>query len=47
MHTDYVCVTCSAAVSDMERQALGFMLTMVAITVFSFTAFAGGFGLLN
>lgn len=43
---EYVCVTCSAAVSDMERQAFGFMLAMAAITVTTFTIFAGGIGLL-
>lgn len=41
----YVCATCSAAVSDMERQAFGFMLMMATITVLSFTWFAGGLGL--
>ncbi|GAD96505.1 predicted protein [Paecilomyces variotii No. 5] len=40
----YECVTCSGALSDMERQALGFLFTMATITVFSFTWFAGGFG---
>lgn len=39
---DYVCATCNAAFSDMERQALGFMFTMVVITIISFTWFAGG-----
>jgi hypothetical protein len=29
----------------MERQALGFMFGMGAITILSFTWFAGGFGL--
>ncbi|EED18687.1 conserved hypothetical protein [Talaromyces stipitatus ATCC 10500] len=41
----YVCVTCNSAVSIMDRQALGFILGMAAITIFSFTSFAGGFGL--
>ncbi|KAF3407785.1 hypothetical protein DPV78_000441 [Talaromyces pinophilus] len=41
----YVCATCNSAVSTMDRQALGFILGMVAITIFSFTSFTGGFGL--
>ncbi|KAL1982782.1 hypothetical protein VTN96DRAFT_898 [Rasamsonia emersonii] len=43
----YQCVTCNAALSDTERQALGFMLTMATITVLSFTWFANGFGLFS
>ncbi|EEA24896.1 hypothetical protein TMatcc_007996 [Talaromyces marneffei ATCC 18224] len=43
--SSYVCVTCNSAVSTMDRQALTFILGMVAITIFSFTSFAGGFGL--
>jgi hypothetical protein len=41
----YVCVTCNSAVSTMDKQALSFIFGMVAITVLSFTSFAGGFGL--
>lgn len=41
----WVCATCSGALSDMERQTLKFVFGMAAITVFSFTWFAGGFGL--
>ncbi|KAL1967073.1 hypothetical protein VTN77DRAFT_3597 [Rasamsonia byssochlamydoides] len=44
---EYVCATCNAAMSDTERQALGFVLTMVTITVLSFTWFAGGFGVFS
>ncbi|KAI9820252.1 MAG: hypothetical protein M1827_005874 [Pycnora praestabilis] len=40
----FQCATCSAALSDMERQALGFMLGMSVITVLSFTWFVGGLG---
>ncbi|KAL1864804.1 hypothetical protein Plec18167_009635 [Paecilomyces lecythidis] len=40
----YECVTCNGAMSELERQALGFIFTMATITVFSFTWFAGGFG---
>lgn len=43
---DWVCATCSGALSDMERQTLKFVLGMGAITVLSFTWFAGGFGVL-
>jgi len=42
---EFKCATCSGALSDMERQALGFMFGMGAITILSFTWFAGGFGL--
>jgi len=42
---DYQCATCSGALTTMERQTLGFLLGMGAITVLSFTWFAGGFGL--
>lgn len=45
LNEGFVCATCSAAMSDMERQALGFMLTMATITVLSFTWFTGGLGL--
>lgn len=41
---EWVCATCSSALSDMERQTLKFVFGMGAITVFSFTWFAGGFG---
>lgn len=41
---EWVCATCSSALSDMERQTLKFVFGMGAITVLSFTWFAGGFG---
>ena len=41
---DFVCTTCSGALSDMERQTLKFMFGMGMITIMSFTWFAGGFG---
>ncbi|QKX54595.1 uncharacterized protein TRUGW13939_01683 [Talaromyces rugulosus] len=44
---EYVCVTCNAATSNMERQTLGFVFTMIAITVVSFTLFAGGVGVFS
>jgi hypothetical protein len=31
----------------MERQTLGFVFTMIAITVVSFTLFAGGVGVFS
>lgn len=42
----FQCVTCSGALSNMERQALGFMFTMGAITVLSFTWFVGGINII-
>ncbi|KAK1142266.1 hypothetical protein N8T08_008011 [Aspergillus melleus] len=44
---EYHCVTCSGALSDMERQALKFAVGMVLITVASFTWFAGDFGVFS
>lgn len=38
----YVCATCSGGLSEMERNAIGFMLCMCAITVLSFSWFVGG-----
>ncbi|KAK7737013.1 hypothetical protein SLS53_006769 [Cytospora paraplurivora] len=38
----WVCATCSGALSNSERQALGFLFTVVAITVASFTWFVTG-----
>lgn len=38
----FQCVTCSGALSDMERKALGFMLSMCAITILTATWFVGG-----
>lgn len=43
---EWVCATCSSALSDMERQTLKFVFGMGAITVLSFTWFSGGFGAL-
>lgn len=42
---DYVCATCNGALSSMERQTMGFMFSMVALTVLSFGWFAGVAGL--
>lgn len=42
----FQCATCSAALSSMERQALGFMFTMGTITVLSFTWFVGGLNII-
>ena len=41
---DFVCATCSGALSDMERQTLKFLFGMGMLTIMSFTWFAGGFG---
>lgn len=38
----WVCATCSGAMSNSERQALGFLCTVAAITVASFTWFVTG-----
>ncbi|KAL2068396.1 hypothetical protein VTL71DRAFT_16494 [Oculimacula yallundae] len=43
---DFVCATCSGALGDMERRALGMMLGMVGLTVLSFTWFVGGAGVI-
>jgi len=43
--SDYQCATCNAALSSMERQTLGFMFGMAALTVLSFGWFAGAAGL--
>ncbi|KAI9738119.1 MAG: hypothetical protein M1818_005547 [Claussenomyces sp. TS43310] len=43
---EFNCVTCSGALSNMERQALGFMLGMSAITVLSFSWFVGGLNII-
>jgi len=43
---DYVCATCSGALGDMERRALGMMLGMGVLTVLSFTWFVGGAGVI-
>lgn len=37
------CATCSAALSETERRALGFALSMSVITVLTFTWFVTGF----
>lgn len=38
----WVCATCSGAMSSSERQAIGFLITVSAITVASFTWFVTG-----
>lgn len=38
----WVCATCSGAMSSSERQAMGFLFTVAAITVASFTWFVTG-----
>lgn len=41
---DWVCATCNGAMTSMERQTIGFLLGMMAITITTFTLFAGGWG---
>lgn len=41
---DFVCATCSGAMSDMERRVLGGAVIMSILTVLSFTWFVTGFG---
>lgn len=39
---DFICATCSSAVGDMEKRALGMMFGMCIITLLSFTWFVNG-----
>ncbi|PKY05650.1 hypothetical protein P168DRAFT_289103 [Aspergillus campestris IBT 28561] len=41
---EHVCATCNGALSDTERTALKFAVGMAAITITTFTWFAGDFG---
>jgi len=43
---EYECATCSGALSDMERRAMGMMFGMACITVMSFTWFVCGLGVI-
>jgi hypothetical protein len=43
---EFKCATCSGALSDMERRALGMVFGMAMITVLSFTWFVGGLGVI-
>lgn len=43
---EWKCATCSGALGDLERQALGFAITMSIITIFSFTWYVTGFAAL-
>jgi len=42
--SDFQCPTCSAGMSQAERQTLGFLFGMMTITILSFTWFGSGFG---
>jgi len=44
--SEWKCASCSGAMSVMEARALGGVLAMSAVTVFTFTWFVGGFGAL-
>lgn len=43
--SEYVCATCSGAMSQMDRQVVKFMVGMGFITVMTFTWFVGGTGI--
>lgn len=43
---EWKCVTCSAANSNLDKQALRFAIGMATITVLTFTWFVAGFGAL-
>jgi len=43
---EFKCATCSGALSDMERRALGMVVGMGIITVLSFSWFVGGLGVI-
>ena len=43
---EWMCATCSGALSDMERRALGMVIGMSVLTVLSFTWFVGGTGVI-
>jgi hypothetical protein len=43
---DFQCATCSGALSDMHRRAIGLVLGMSLLTVLSFTWFVGGTGVI-
>ncbi|RFU33920.1 hypothetical protein B7463_g2444, partial [Scytalidium lignicola] len=43
---EFQCATCSGALGDMERRALGMVLGMGVITVLSFTWFVTGLGII-
>lgn len=42
LSSGWVCATCSGALSDNDKRALGFIFTMVGVTVLSFTWFVTG-----
>jgi len=43
---EFQCATCSGALSDMERRALGMLFGMCCLTVLSFTWFVSGTGII-
>ena len=42
---DYVCATCSSAMSSMEKQTYAFLFSMAGVTVFTFGWFTGAAGM--
>jgi len=43
---DWVCATCSGAMSALERQTMWFLVGMATLSVVTFTSFLGGAGVL-
>jgi len=43
---EYICATCSGALGDMEKRALGMMFGMCVVTVLSFTWFVNGMSII-
>jgi len=43
---DFQCATCSGALGDLERRAIGMVVGMGVLTVLSFTWFVGGTGVI-
>ena len=43
---EFICATCSGALSDMERKAIGMAIGVGLLTVLSFTWFVGGTGII-
>lgn len=41
---EYKCATCNGALPELDGHAVRFAMGMVALTVLSFTWFAGGYG---
>ncbi len=44
--SEFKCATCSGALGDLERRAIGMVIGMGVLTVLSFTWFVGGTGVI-